>query len=69
MGEQSEKWKPEWKHSRAAARARKFPGFGEKHTNAEWARRLKLDRAAVWRHLQRGGTIEELAKIKEITYP
>lgn len=59
----------EWNSSRARARAQKYPGFGEMHTNAEWARRLGLNRGLIWRHLQRGGTIEELAEIREIKYP
>lgn len=49
-------------------RGQKYPGFGEEHTNAEWARRLGIPRNSLWRYLQRGLTIELIAKYRGIKY-
>lgn len=50
-------------------RGLKYPGFGEEHTGAEWARLLNLPRNSLWRYLKKGLTIEEVAEIRGITYP
>lgn len=63
-GKETQKYK-----EHLAARHRKYKGFGEEHTNAEWARKFGLDRAVVWRYLQRGLTIEEIAELRGIKYP
>ena len=55
--------------NRVRALGRTFPGFGEEHTNAEWARRLGLPRNTVWRYLQRGFTVEQIAENRGIKYP
>lgn len=55
-------------NNRLEARWRTFPGFGEEHTNAEWARLLELPRNTLWRYLQRGLTIEEVAELRGIKY-
>lgn len=47
----------------------KYPGFGEEHNGAEWARRLNIPRNSLWRYLTHGLTIEEVAEIRGITYP
>lgn len=54
---------------RLEARWRKYPGFGEEHTNAEWAKLLELPRNTLWRYLQNGLTIEEIAELRGIKYP
>lgn len=46
-----------------------YEGFGEHHTNAEWARRLGLSRQAMWRGLQKGLTVEQVAEKRGIKYP
>lgn len=56
-------------NSRIEARHRLYDGFGEKHTNAQWAKLLDLPRNTLWRYLQRGITIEEVARIRSVTYP
>lgn len=55
--------------SAAAARWQTYEGFGETHTNAEWARRLNVPRNTLWRRLQAGATVEEFAAARRITYP
>lgn len=54
--------------TRTIARWKTFKGFGEEHTNAEWARRLGLPRNTLWKYLQKGMTIEEIAELRKITY-
>lgn len=54
---------------RIEARNRTYPGFGEEHTNAQWARLLGLNRTTLWKHLQKGLTIEEVAQIRGIDNP
>lgn len=54
--------------SRLEARWRKFQGFGEEHTNAEWAKILNLSRTTLWRYFQRGLTVEEVVKLRGIKY-
>lgn len=54
---------------RTAAIHTKYQGFGEEHTNAEWARRLGMRRNTLWRNLQKGLTIEQVAEIRGIKYP
>ena len=51
-----------------AARHRKYHGFGEVHACAEWVRKFGLNRTVVWRYLQRGLTIEEIAGLRGIDY-
>lgn len=46
----------------------KHTGFGEKHTCAEWARRLDLPRNSLWRYLKNGLSIEEIAEIRKRKY-
>lgn len=55
--------------TRLEARWRKYKGFGEEKTNAEWARALGLARHVLWRYLQRGLTVEQVADLRGITYP
>ena len=61
---------PERMQSRAAnrteARHRTYKGFGEEHTNAQWAKLLRLPRNTVWRYLTAGLTVEEIVKIRGI---
>lgn len=54
---------------RSCNRWQKYPGFGEEHTNAEWARRLKLPRNTFWRYRKRGLTIEQIVELRGIKYP
>lgn len=54
--------------NRIEARWRKYPGFGEEHTNAEWARLLGLNRTTTMRYFQRGITVEEIVKLRGIKY-
>ena len=54
---------------RTINRNRAYPGFGELHTCAEWARRLGIPRNTTWRYFQRGLTVEEIAKMRGIKYP
>ena len=54
--------------ARIEARSKTYPGFGEKHTNAEWAKLLGLPRNTLWRYLQRGLTIEEIAQKRGLKY-
>lgn len=53
---------------RIAARHQLFEGFGEKHTRADWARLLGLPRNTLWRYLDRGLTVEEIAELRSIEY-
>lgn len=53
---------------RLTARWSKYPGFGEEHTGAEWAKLLELPRNSLWRYLQRGLTIEQIAELRGIKY-
>ena len=55
--------------ARIEARHRLYEGFGEKHTNAQWAKLLGLPRNTLWRYLQRGITIEEVARIRHTGNP
>lgn len=57
------------KSTRAQSRWRTYGGFGEEHTNAEWARRLNVPRHVLWRRLQAGTTVEEYAAMRDIKYP
>lgn len=54
---------------RIEARWRKYPGFGEEHTNAEWAKLLGLPRNTLWRYLKDGLTIEKIVEMRGIKYP
>ena len=54
---------------RVEARWRKYQGFGEEHTNAEWAKLLGLPRNVVWRYLNNGLTIEKIVEMRGIKYP
>lgn len=54
---------------RSLARLRTYPGFGEEHTNAEWARRLGVPRNTLWRNLEKGLTVEQIAERRGIKYP
>lgn len=46
-----------------------FEGFGEKHTCAEWAKKLNLNRTTMWRYLfGKGLTIEQIANLRGIEY-
>lgn len=51
------------------ARHRIYPGFGEEHIAAQWAKLLELPRNTVWRYLQKGLTVEEISRIRGIKYP
>lgn len=51
------------------SRWQKHPGFGEEHTNAEWARRLNLPRNTFWRYRKRGLTLEQIVELRGIKYP
>lgn len=55
--------------SRLEARWKKYEGFGQERTNADWARELGLARHVLWRYLQRGLTIEQVVKLRGIEYP
>lgn len=44
----------------------KYEGFGENLTLSEWARIFGLQRATIWRYLQRGLTIEEIADLRGV---
>ena len=55
--------------SRIEARHRLYDGFGEKHTNAQWAKLLGLPRNTLWKYLQKGLTIEEVAQISNTGNP
>lgn len=55
--------------NRAEARHRTYKGFGEEHTNAQWARLLRLPRNTLWRYLTTGLTIEEIVIMRGIKYP
>ena len=55
--------------NRVEARWRKYPGFGEEHTNAEWAKILDLPRNTLWRYLKDGLTIEKIVEMRGIKYP
>lgn len=55
--------------NRIEARHRVYEGFGEKHTNAQWAKMLGLPRNTLWKYLQRGLTIEEVARIRNTGNP
>lgn len=57
------------KTERLEARWRKYPGFSEEHTNAEWAKLLEIPRNTLWRYLQNGLTVEQIAKLRGIKYP
>lgn len=47
-----------------------FEGFGEKHTCAEWAKKLNLSRTSMWRYLfERGLSVEQIANLRGIEYP
>lgn len=46
-----------------------YKGFGEEHTGPEWARRLGVPRKTMWRYLQRGMTVEEIAEMRGSNYP
>jgi len=54
---------------RLEARWRKYPGFGEEHTNAEWAKLFGLPRNTFSRYLQRGLTVEQIAQLRGVKYP
>ena len=46
-----------------------FEGFDEKHTCAEWAKRLNLSRTTMWRYLfERDLIIKQIAKLRGIEY-
>lgn len=51
---------------RLEARHKTFEGFGQRKTCAEWSRTLGINKTTVWRYLQRGLTVEEIAKIRGI---
>lgn len=54
---------------RMAHRHQKFKGFGEEHTESEWAKLLGIARNTMWRYLfQRGLTIEEVAELRGVEY-
>lgn len=55
--------------SRLEARWRKYEGFGQERSNADWARELGLARHVLWRYLQRGLSIEQVVKLRGIDYP
>lgn len=55
--------------SRIEARHRTYEGFGEKHTAAQWAKLLGLPRTSLWRYLNKGLTIEEVARIRQTGNP
>ena len=55
--------------NRIEARWRKYLGFGEEHTNAEWAKLLGLPRNTLWRYLKDGLTIEKIVEMRGIKYP
>lgn len=56
--------------SRLENRHKQFEGFGETHTNAEWAKKFGLARNVMWRYLfQHGLTVEEVARLRGIKYP
>lgn len=54
---------------RLKSRHKKFDGFGESHTAAEWSRLLGLPRNTLWRYLKGGLSIEEAAKLRGVSYP
>ena len=53
---------------RLEARWRKYPGFGEEHTNAEWAKLFGLPRNTFRRYLTKGLTVEQIAQLRGIKY-
>lgn len=54
---------------RIEARWRKYPGFGEEHTNAEWAKLFGLPRNTFRRYLLNGMTVEQIAQARGVKYP
>ena len=52
-----------------AGRPAYYEGFGEKHTVAQWVKLLNLPRTSLWRYLNDGLTIEEVARIRKVKYP
>lgn len=46
----------------------KHEGFGESHSITRWADLLGVPRNTMWRYLNAGLTVEEVAEIREITY-
>lgn len=55
--------------TRLEMRHHKWEGFGEAHTNGQWAELLGLPRNTLARYLGKGMTIEEVAKMRGIKYP
>jgi hypothetical protein len=55
--------------SRLETRWAKYQGFGEAHGLREWARLLRLPHGSVSRYLQKGLTIEEVARLRGVKYP
>lgn len=64
-----EKKSAQKKATKPQGRGQTYGGFGETHTNAEWARRLKVPRNSLWRNLQAGRSVEEYAAMRRIKYP
>lgn len=50
------------------AKSKLYEGFGQSFTCAEWARQLNMDHVTLWRNLQKGRTVEEVARWKGIDY-
>lgn len=51
-----------------AKRLMTFEGFGEKHHGAEWASLLGVPRNSLWRYLNAGLNIEQIAKKRGVEY-
>ena len=52
--------------ARLEARHKMYEGFGQKHTNAQWAKILGLSRNVTWRYFKRGLTVEDICRIRHI---